>query len=76
MVLHDRKEIVSEKTAEPLTFLLDEGKSLRVIAELPGITEEKIFIDLEKHELAISATETGSIKKVQKSDCIANRSKG
>jgi HSP20 family molecular chaperone IbpA len=66
MVLHDRKEIVSEKTAELVTFLLDEGKSLRVIAELPGITEEKIFIDLEKHELAISATETGSRKKFRK----------
>jgi hypothetical protein len=38
MVLHDRKEIVSEKTAELVTFLLDEGKSLRVITELPGIT--------------------------------------
>jgi hypothetical protein len=36
-------------------------------------TEEKIFIDLEKHELAISATETGSNKKVQKSDRIANQ---
>ena len=66
MVLHDRKEIVSEKTAEPVTLLLDEGKSLRVIAELPGITEEKILIDLEKHELAISAPETGSRKKFRK----------
>ena len=66
MVLHDRKEIVSEKTAEPVTLLLDEGKSLQVIAELQGITEEKIFIDLDKHELVISAPETGSRKKFRK----------
>ena len=66
MVHHDRKQIASEKPAEPVTLLLDEGKSLRIIAELPGITEEKIFIDLEKHELAISATETGSDKKFRK----------
>ena len=66
MVLCEQKEIASEETEEPVTILLDEGKSLRVIAELPGITEEKILIDLEKHELAISATETGSRKKFRK----------
>jgi HSP20 family molecular chaperone IbpA len=66
MVDHDRKQIASEKPAEPVTLLLDEGKSLRLIAEQSGITEEKIFIDLEKHELAISATETGSDTKVRK----------
>ena len=66
MVQRDRKKIASEETAEPVTILTDEGKSFRVIAELPGITEEKILIDLEKHELAISATETGSGKKFRK----------
>jgi HSP20 family molecular chaperone IbpA len=66
MVQCYRKETASEETAEPVTILMDEGKSLRVIAELPGITEEKILIDLEKHELAISATETGSGKKFRK----------
>ena len=66
MVDHDRKQIALEKPAEPVTLLLDEGKSLRLIAQQSGITEEKIFIDLEKHESAISATETGSDKKFRK----------
>ena len=67
MVLHDRKEVVSEKTAEPVTLLLDEGKSLRVIAELPGITEEKILIDLGETRIGNFCTpETGSRKKFRK----------
>jgi len=66
MVLQRKKEIPSKKIVEPVTNLLDEGKYFRVITELPGISEEKIRIDLEKTVLAISATEAESGKKYKK----------
>lgn len=46
------------KTIEPLTTLLDEGKSLRILTQLPGIAEEKIRIDLDKVSVTIFATDT------------------
>jgi HSP20 family protein len=44
-------------TIEPVTDLFDEGDYLRIIAELPGMSEEKINIVLEKNTLIISASE-------------------
>ncbi len=35
------------KSTGPATTLFDEGESLRMVTALPGITEEKIIIDLE-----------------------------
>jgi HSP20 family protein len=46
------------KTIEPTTTLLDEGKFLRILIELPGIAEEKIKIDLEKNTVTILASDT------------------
>jgi HSP20 family molecular chaperone IbpA len=48
------------KIAEPSTTVLDEGKFLRILTELPGIAEEKIRIDLENHStsLTIIASDT------------------
>jgi HSP20 family molecular chaperone IbpA len=54
---------------EPVINLSDDGKYLRVIANLPGTAEEKVSIDLEKTLVAISVTDTGSGKKYKK--CIA-----
>jgi HSP20 family molecular chaperone IbpA len=48
----------SGKTIEPAITLQDEGKFLRIIAELPGISEEKIRIDLEKTSVTIVASDT------------------
>ena len=64
-----RKESRLKKVIEPVISLFDDGKCLRVIAELPGTVEEKVSIDLEKTVVAISATDTGSGKKFKK--CIA-----
>lgn len=46
-----------------VTTLLDEGKFLHIIAKLPGITEEKIRIDLEKTTVTISTTGDGKADK-------------
>lgn len=46
------------KTTEPATTLMDEGKFLRILAELPGIPEERIKIDLEKTTVTILASDT------------------
>lgn len=55
-----KKEDKPEKvTIEPVTDLFDEGGYLRIIAELPGMSEEKIRIALEKTTLVISASEKG-----------------
>jgi HSP20 family molecular chaperone IbpA len=47
-------------SAGPVTTLLDEGKFLRIITKLPGITEEKIRIDLEKTTVTLTATGDGN----------------
>ena len=41
------------KTIEPVTTVIDEGKFLRIIAELPGMAEEKIKIDLDNHSTSV-----------------------
>ena len=64
-----RKESRLKKVMEPVISLFDDGKCLRVIAELLSTVEEKVSIDLEKTVVAISATDTGSGKKFKK--CIA-----
>jgi len=42
------------KTIEPATMLIDEGKFLRIVMELPGIAEEKIRIDLENTPTSVT----------------------
>ena len=42
------------KVTEPVTTLRDEGKFLHIHTELPGISEEKIKIDLENHSTSIT----------------------
>lgn len=39
---------------EPFTTVIDEGKFLRILAELPGIVEEKIKINLENRSTTVT----------------------
>ena len=48
------KHSKSLKTIEPVTTVIDEGRFLRIVAELPGIAEEKIKIDLENHSTSVT----------------------
>jgi HSP20 family molecular chaperone IbpA len=42
------------KTIEPAVTILDEGKILRILTELPGVAEEKIKIDLENTSTTVT----------------------
>ena len=52
------------ETVEPATTLLDEGKFLQILTELPGVHEEMIRIDVEKTTVTIAASDAG--KQVKK----------
>ena len=59
------KNIVFIETIEPVTTLFDEEKIVRIRSELPGISEEKIRIDLDKNSVTIWASGTeNQYKKV------------
>jgi HSP20 family molecular chaperone IbpA len=51
------------KTIEPVTTVIDEGKFLRILAELPGIAEEKIKIDLENHATSVTIFAVNTVKQ-------------
>jgi len=51
------------KTIEPVTTVIDEGKFLRILAELPGIAEEKIKIDLENRATSITIVAVNTVKQ-------------
>jgi len=68
----------SLKTIEPTTTLTDEGKFLRIVANLPGIAEERIKIDLETHlpsVTIIASDSTFQYKKVINLPCEVRFSK-
>lgn len=53
------------ETVEPATTLLDEGKFLQILTELPGVNEETIRIDIEKATVTIAASDAGKpVKKM------------
>ncbi len=52
------------ETVEPATTLLDEGKYLQILTDLPGVQEEMIRIDVEKTTVTIAASGAG--KQVRK----------
>ncbi|MGD0079983.1 MAG: hypothetical protein ABSB80_04975 [Methanoregula sp.] len=54
------------KTIEPATTIVDEGKFLRILTELPGITEEKIKIDLENHSTSVTIVASHPMKQYKK----------
>jgi HSP20 family molecular chaperone IbpA len=51
------------KTIEPVTTVIDEGKFLRILTELPGIVEEKIKIDLENHSTSVTIVAVNTVKQ-------------
>jgi len=61
------------ETVEPATTLLDEGKFLHILTELPGIHEEMIRIDVEKTIVTIAASDAGKrVKKMITLPCEAS----
>jgi HSP20 family protein len=52
-----KPEKPEKKIIEPVIDLFDEGNTIRVIAEMPGIDEEKIALDLQGSTLVISASD-------------------
>jgi HSP20 family molecular chaperone IbpA len=54
------------KIIEPEATILDEGKYLRIITELPGVAEEKIKIDLENTSTTITIVATDSAIQYKK----------
>ena len=54
------------QTIEPVTRLIDEGKFLRILTELPGIAEEKIRIDLENSSTSITIVASDTMKQYKK----------
>jgi HSP20 family molecular chaperone IbpA len=54
------------KTTEPETTLLDEGRFLRILTELPGISEEEIKVDLENHSTSITIHASDTVKQYKK----------
>ena len=54
------------KTIEPATTLIDEGKFLRILTELPGITEEKIKIDLENQSTSVTIVASDTVFQYKK----------
>jgi HSP20 family molecular chaperone IbpA len=54
------------KTIEPATTLIDEGKFLRILTELPGIAEEKIKIDLENSSTSVTIVASDTVIQYKK----------
>lgn len=60
------KDPTTLKTIEPVTTVIDEGKFLRIVAELPGIAEEKIKIDLENHSTSVTIIAINTISQFKR----------
>jgi HSP20 family molecular chaperone IbpA len=54
------------KIIEPFTTVFDEGKFLRIVAELPGIVEERIKIDLENHSTSVTIVAVNTVKQFKR----------
>lgn len=62
----DTKNNPQITTTEPETTLLDDGKFLRIVTELPGIAEEKIKIYLENQSTSVNIVATDIGKEYKK----------
>jgi HSP20 family molecular chaperone IbpA len=51
---------------EPATTIIDQGKFLRILTELPGISEEKIKINLENRSASITIQAMNTVKEYKK----------
>jgi HSP20 family molecular chaperone IbpA len=57
---------ITSLTVEPSTKLLDDGKFLHILTELPGVAEEKIKIDVENHSTSVTIVATDNMKHYKK----------
>jgi len=60
---HDTGEM---PTVEPVTTIIDEGKFLRILTELPDVSEEKIKIDLENQSTSVTIHAMNTVKQYKK----------
>jgi len=60
------KKHKTPKTIEPVTTVFDEGKYLRIVAELPDIAEEKIKIDLENHSTSVTLVAVNTVRQFRR----------
>jgi HSP20 family molecular chaperone IbpA len=60
------RDAQSIKTIEPETSVIDDGKFLRILTELPGISEEKIKIDLENQSTSVTIFAMNTIQQYKK----------
>ena len=51
---------------EPKTTVIDEGKFLRILTELPGIEEQKIKINLENYSTSVTILAVNTVKQFKK----------
>jgi HSP20 family molecular chaperone IbpA len=54
------------KIIEPKTTVIDEGKFLRILTELPGIEEQKIKINLENYSTSVTILAVNTVKQFKK----------
>ena len=54
------------KIIEPVTKVIDEGRFLRILTELPGIAEEKIKIDLENQSTSVTIVAVNTVKEFKR----------
>ena len=47
--------IQGREIIEPLIDIVDEGKKLRIVAEMPCVEKKDIYIELDKNSISISA---------------------
>lgn len=60
---HDTSAI---KIVEPVTTVIEDGKFLRIVTELPGISEERIKIDLENKSTSVTISAMNTVKQYKK----------
>jgi len=53
-------------TVEPVTTVFDDGKFLRIRTELPGISEERIKIDLENQSTSVTIHAMNTVRQYKK----------
>jgi HSP20 family molecular chaperone IbpA len=54
------------KIIEPVTTVINEGKFLRILTELPGIAEEKIKIDLDNPSTSVTIGAVDTVKQFKR----------
>ncbi len=72
-ILNNKDEVSSTDEREPLIDIIELGKKIKVVAELPGLEKEDIFLDLTENMLEINVNTTS--RKYNKKLVLPNRVK-